>query len=154
MNRENVLLHGLGLVLVSGLRAPVPAMAATHQSVSAGNFQAKAPDNAGGVNDKLPFTMSTHHEQADGQFQPAAGYSGLTSQEPRVQPAAKTPDRHTTSTKQRIYWPGLGLLVGLTTLGIRSLLGDSQNILSATLTVLIPVVAAIFASFIVKNNKP
>ncbi|KIA73009.1 hypothetical protein ANMWB30_19360 [Arthrobacter sp. MWB30] len=43
--------------------------------------------------------------------------------------------------------------MGLTTLGIRSLLGDSQNILSATLTVLIPVVAAIFASFIVKNNR-
>lgn len=55
--------------------------------------------------------------------------------------------------KRRVLWLGLGLLVGLTTLGIRSLLGDSQNVLSATLTVLIPVIAALFASRIVRNQR-
>lgn len=70
-----------------------------------------------------------------------------------MQPAAEMPERNAPSTKRRVLWLGLGLLVGLITLGVRSLLGDSQTILSATLTVLIPVITALFASFIVRNNR-
>lgn len=62
------------------------------------------------------------------------------------------PDPDTKAAKHRALWLGCGLLVGLISLGIRYLLGDSQNTLSATITVLIPVVAALFASFIVRNT--
>lgn len=70
-----------------------------------------------------------------------------------MQPAAEMPERNPTVLKRRVLWLSLGLLVGLITLGIRSLLGDSQNVLSATLTVLIPVIAALFASLIVRNQR-
>ncbi|WP_281452307.1 hypothetical protein [Paenarthrobacter nitroguajacolicus] len=61
-------------------------------------------------------------------------------------------NRNTSSQKQRLFWLGIGLLIGLTSLGIRNLLGDSQNVLGATITVLIPVIAALFASFHVRKS--
>lgn len=47
LNRKNVLLPVLGFVLVSTLMAPVPAMAATHQTVSEGYFRANTSDADG-----------------------------------------------------------------------------------------------------------
>ncbi|MDI2036257.1 hypothetical protein PJL15_03392 [Paenarthrobacter nitroguajacolicus] len=74
--------------------------------------------------------------------------------DPRLpaQQTAEMLNRNTSSQKQRLFWLGIGLLIGLTSLGIRNLLGDSQNVLGATITVLIPVIAALFASFHVRKS--
>lgn len=66
--------------------------------------------------------------------------------------AAEMLNRDTSAQKQRLFRLSIGLLIGLACLGIRNLLGDSQNVLSATITVLIPVIAASFASSIVRKT--
>lgn len=55
--------------------------------------------------------------------------------------------------KRRLAWLGFGFLIGMLTLGIRYLVGDSQNALSAAVTVLIPTTAAFFASLIPANGS-